>query len=60
MGRSAYNPDTAGKYLIRKRGEAVLLHRLSLFFFYPLLAIWARMDDNKIQQSIQFCNGVIL
>ena len=45
MGRSAYNPDAAGKYLIRKRGEVV--HRLSLFFFYLFLAIQARMDDNK-------------
>ena len=47
MGRSTYNPDAAGKYLIRKRGEAVQRHRLSLFFFYLLLAIQARMDDNK-------------
>ena len=48
MGRSAYNPDTAGKYLIRKRGEAVRRHRLSLFFYWltslpfglPTAALW--------------------
>ncbi len=34
MGRSAHDPDAAGKYLIRKRGEAVRRHRLSLFFYW--------------------------